>query len=177
MPGCSATARSASVRSAGKCSPIALVDKPGRACAYLVCLACVKSPEHLHMYALVQQFGGIIYTRTHGCECTGIHPSMECHQRDAITGSDMYTRTYGRAYDGTHTTMECTGGYNMHLSLSRSNVPPWKHTDQISTLRLPVDGRSSELRANSWFAAASTTSVGIQPLQTCEMLAVSINGQ
>ena len=175
MPGCSATACSASVRSAGRCSLIALEDKPGRACAYLVCLACVKSPEHLHVHARGQQFGCIIYTRMHGCECIGIHPSMECDERDAITGVACIHEHMGM-HGMVHSPMECMDGYNMHLSLIRSNVPPWKHTDQISTLRLPVDGRSSELRANSRFAAASTTSVGIQALQTCEMLAVSING-
>ena len=150
MPGCSATARSASVRSAGRCSLIALCDKPGRACAYLVCLACVKSPEHLHVHTRGEghQFGCIIYTRMHGCECTGIHSSMECGERDAVTGVAC-THEYVGMHRMVHTPMECVCGCNMHLSLIRSNVPPWKHTDQISTLRLPVDGRSSELRANS----------------------------
>ena len=126
----------------------------------------------------------------HGCSNSEVSYTHECMDVNVLAYTHQWVATSGVKSPGVtcthehmgvhimvHTPMECTGGYTMHLSLTLSNVPPWKHTDQISTLRLPVDGRSSELRANSWFAAASTTSVGIQTLQTCEMLAMSTDGQ
>ena len=60
-----------------------------------------------------------------------------------------------------------TDGDGPCLSFTRSNVPPWKHTDQVSSLRLPVAGRSPSVvvDTNSRFAAASTASIVLYALQ------------
>ena len=151
MPGWAATALSGSVMSVIRDSSITFDCNPARPMLYFVAFDWAKSPEHLPVH--------ITYMMGH-CMCIRHVPHDTTRGECEWPTTNIDHVTWYR----THTVI---GDNDASLSFTRSKVPPWKHIDHVSTLRLPVTGRSASLvlLTNSWFAAASTTSVASHTMQ------------